>query len=77
MYMETIKEKLTNKGYTISPNYGLIIKDEYILADIRKSEGRIVLPHSNEFPNENLFKLKEELLESKISFRDRPSHESN
>ncbi|HTZ42002.1 MAG TPA: hypothetical protein VMC07_02225 [Candidatus Omnitrophota bacterium] len=64
---------LTRRGYFISPNYGLILKtpnDETAIADIRISEGKVVLPYWNEIETEDVKGLKKILLEEQINFRD-------
>lgn len=74
MSVQEIKDGLINKGYSISTNYGLILENrdnEYVLADIRFCEERVVLPWWNEIETEKVRKLREILLQEHIPFRDK------
>jgi len=74
---EEIKVKLEKRGYSVSPNYGLILKnedDESAIADIRFFERRIVLPwwylieHKKE--TEEVRNLRKVLIQEGILFRE-------
>jgi hypothetical protein len=79
MEVEEIKKRITEGGYYISPNYGLILQKEteadfekmngYILADIRLSEKMVVLSGGNKKEVGEISKLREMLTEKEIPFR--------
>jgi hypothetical protein len=74
MEVEEIKAKLEARGYYISPNYGLILEnknDELVIADIRKCEKLIVLPHHNEVETKEARNLIG-ILGEEIPFRNKP-----
>ena len=71
--IELIKEKLTKRGYYITPKYGLILKkecDEEVIAEIRSCEENVVIPYSNlNLETEPILSLIKTLIEDEINFR--------
>jgi hypothetical protein len=70
-----VERKLREKGYYVSLNYGLILKNEdgeYVIADIRGCEKKIVFPliEKNTETQEGLT-LKKILNDEHITFRDK------
>jgi len=74
---EEIKEKLTRRGYYISDNYGLILKnkdDESAIADIRYFEKKVVLPYWNDIETVEVKNLRTILREEGITLRDKQAN---
>lgn len=67
-----VERKLREKGYSVSSNYGLILKGECVIADIRGCEKKVVFPlieRNKETQEERT--LKRILGEEGIKFRDK------
>lgn len=78
MYAGEIKAKLKSGGFCIIDgpyegiSLGLILKkedDEYVIADIRQSEGKVVIPRYDNARPEERTRLKKMLSKEKIPFR--------
>ena len=70
-----IKTRLENKGYSVSPNYGLISEKsdgEIVIADIRKCEELIVIPYCNKTEIKGTRRLAKIVHDEKIPFREKP-----
>ncbi len=73
MNIKEIESRLMNRRYGISKRYHLILEDdETVLADIRESEGLLVIPYWNEKETESVRRLTKIVKEERIPFRDKP-----
>jgi hypothetical protein len=76
IFFRRVCGKIRKRGYYVSPNYGLIMErecDGYILADIRFSEKKVVLPIIPDLNDQKNKKLSDYEKEKLIEKRDKLS----
>jgi hypothetical protein len=75
MNVKEIEGKLIEGGCSLSENYGLILGKEdskYVIADVRKSEGMVVVPFWNKIITEEERELMKILNQKRVPFRNKP-----